>query len=69
MTFEEIKECNKDFLVPTEVAPVLKVSPYSINIAAKTNPNGLGFPITFIGTRVLIPRRAFINFCEGGHPK
>lgn len=64
MTFEEIKNYDGDMLIPTDIAPVLRCSAYSINLQAQTDPAKLGFPVSVIGTRVKIPRQGFINFWE-----
>ncbi len=65
MTFEEIKKSNKDFLIPADVAEILGCSAYSINQQAAKNIKDLGFNASKIGSRVKIPRIAFINFMEG----
>lgn len=67
MTFEEIKESDKDFLTPEDVKQVLGIMPYTINLQAKEDPSKLGFAITMMGTRVKIPRRAFIHWMEYGN--
>ena len=63
MTLAEIRASDKAVLTPAEVAPVLGVSPQSIRVA---DPVDLGFPVTKIGTRTLIPRKPFLAFVEGG---
>lgn len=65
MTLEEIKASDKMMLVPKDVADVLGVMPYSINVQAKADIGKLGFNASLIGTRVLIPRKAFIRWIEG----
>jgi len=65
MTIPEIRESNKQMLVPTDVAEVLGVHPYSINCQAKSDISKLGFPASLIGTRVLIPREGFISWYYG----
>lgn len=62
MTFEEIQKSDKDFLVPADIAPVLKCDQYSINVQAKTDPDKLGFPVCMMGVTVRIPRRAFVHW-------
>ena len=64
MTFEELKNSDKDWLVPTDVAGVLGVSAYSISLQARDDPAKLGFPVVRIGSRTKIPRVGFIKFCE-----
>lgn len=64
-TLQEIKDCPKEILVPTDVAGVLGCEPYSINLQAKKDPSVLGFPVIVLGSRVKIPKAAFIRFMEG----
>ena len=64
-TLDEIRCCQKEFLVPTDVAPFLRCNAYSINMQAQENPALLGFPVVVINRRVKIPRQGFINFFEG----
>lgn len=62
MTLDEIRASEKAVLTPAEIAPVLGVNPQSIRAA---DPVDLGFPVTKIGTRTLIPRKPFLAFVEG----
>ena len=62
MTLAEIRASDKAVLTPAEIAPVLGVNPQSIRVA---DPVDLGFPVTKIGTRTLIPRLPFLAFVEG----
>lgn len=62
MTLQEIAASGKEMLTPADVAQVLGCHPYSINVAAKTAPALLGFPVTVIGSRVKIPRRPFLRW-------
>ena len=61
---QEIKDSPKEILVPTDVARVLCCDAYSINLQAQKDPSKLGFPVIVIGTRVKIPKAAFIRFME-----
>lgn len=65
MTLAQIRESEKDMLTPADVAPVLGVNPYSINIQARDDPSRLGFPVARIGCRVKIPREGFLAWMEG----
>lgn len=67
LTFEEIKELDKEMLTPAEVSGVLGCAPYNINVMAKQAPELLGFPVIMVGSRAKIPRRAFINYVEGNN--
>lgn len=62
MTIEEMKKSDKAFLVPKDVAEVLKCDPYGISVTAKTNPERLGFPVIRIGRNTKIPRIPFLRF-------
>lgn len=65
MTLTELAGmADKHYLIPREVAPLLDVHPYTINVAAQ-NPatrEKLGFPVIITGTRVRIPRIPFLRF-------
>lgn len=65
MTLSEIELSNKPILTPSDVAEVLGVKPYSINLQAKQDITKLGFPCSLIGTRVRIPRNGFIRWLNG----
>lgn len=64
-TLDEVKASGKEMLVPTDIAPILNCAPYSINLQAQIDPVLLGFPVIVIGSRVKIPAKGFIRFCEG----
>lgn len=65
MKLQEIKESNKDILTCTDVSEVLKCNPYTLHVQAQQRPEMLGFPVICMGSRVKIPRIAFIRFIEG----
>lgn len=66
MTLEQIRASTEIFLLAEDVAPLLRNSaPQSIRIQAHKDPAALGFPVTVLGTKTLIPRMAFIKFWEG----
>lgn len=60
MTIEDLKEMDKEILTPADVAPILGCDPNIIRFQAKQDINSLGFPCSKIGSRIKIPRRAFI---------
>ena len=65
MTLDEMRASDKRNLAPSDVAEVLGVKPYSINVTARLR--GIGafpFPMFLSGNRVRIPRLAFIEWCE-----
>lgn len=65
MTLDEIRNLDREYLLPREVASILGCKPYAINVWAKQNPKGLGFPTCVIGSRVKVPRLAFIQWLTG----
>lgn len=67
MTIDDIKKMDKDILTPGDVAPVLQCDPNVIREQARQDIKKLGFPASKIGTRVKIPRKAFIAWYEGNN--
>lgn len=65
MTLDEIKASDKSVLTPAEVAEVLGCDPQDVRVAARQRPDLLGFNVAVIGTRVKVPRLAFIRWMEG----
>lgn len=65
MTYKELLESEKEFLAPADVAPIIGCSAYTLTLAARQCPEKLGFPTLCLKSRVRIPRRAFIRYCEG----
>ena len=65
MTLNEMREYDKDYLTPAQVAPALGSDPQSIRVWARLKPKELGFPVIRLGNRVKIPRMAFIRYMEG----
>lgn len=49
-------------LTPDEVAPLLDSSPQTIRNTAKKNPQLIGFPFTFNGNAMKIPKKPFLQF-------
>ena len=65
MTLEEIRMLDREFLTPAQIAPILGVDPQDVRVAAKQCPEMLGFNVAVIGSRVKVPRLAFIRWMEG----
>lgn len=68
MTIEEMRSSAAEFLTPKEAAEVIGCEPYNINVQAQADASKLGFPVCVIGTRVRIPRRAFLRWLDYGNP-
>lgn len=69
MTLEEIRRSDKPFLLASDVAPILGCNPHFIRRAAHEAPELLGFPVSVMGTRTLIPRKPFLAFIVEGSEK
>lgn len=65
MTLDDLRRVDRAYLLAREVAPILGTDPHSVRVAARVAPDRLGFPVCVIGSRVKIPRRAFIAWMEG----
>ena len=65
MTLEDIKAMTGEIITPAVAAEVLGADPHWLRVAARTKPELLGFPVIVMGSRVKIPRRAFIKYLEG----
>ena len=69
MTLTDIKTLDRDWLNVAEVADILGADQQGIRIAARENPQGLGFPVILLGRngrRVKVPKQPFIRFMETG---
>lgn len=64
MTYEEIKTCDKLYLVSTDIAPLLHVSPHRLMIQAREHPEKIPFPVLQIGKVVRFPRHAVLGYLE-----
>lgn len=62
MTLTEILHSEKPFLTPADVAPVIGSDPHTVRCTARQRPELLGFPFTFSGNRMKIPRIPFLRF-------
>jgi hypothetical protein len=69
MTFEEVKKSDKEMLIPADICDILGCDKYNINVQVKEDKqngtNSFPFPTILLGSRVKIPRRAFIKAMEG----
>lgn len=65
MSIADIERIPRDYLTPSEVAAVLHCDPQDVRVAARQHPELLGFNVTIIGTRVKIPKMAFLRWMTG----
>lgn len=69
MTLDEIRNSDKVYLIPADIAGVLGCSQYTINVQVKEDKkngvNSFPFPTILMGSRVKIPRKPFLKAMEG----
>lgn len=64
-TLAEVESSNKIMLSAADIAPIIGSDPQLIRMQARERPELLGFPVVCIGSRVKIPREAFLSFMRG----
>lgn len=62
----DIEAMDKEFLLATDIAPYLGVDPQDIRGQAQADATKLGFAVIVTGSRIRIPKAAFIYFCKYG---
>ena len=67
-TLDEIAASPKFFLDADDISDFIGVKPQSVREQAQANPEKLGFAVAVMGSRVRIPRDAFVYFCRYGRP-
>ena len=67
MTLEDIENVPKEMLLMEDIAPFLGMNPQSLRSQAQSNPHKLGFPVVVCGTRVRVPKKAFVFWCRYGY--
>ena len=65
MTLEELQNLPGEILTPSQVAPLIGMDPNTLRAQAHEDPRKLGFGVIVTGSRVKIPKRAFIRFMLG----
>ena len=65
MTLAEIEALPGEVLTCQQIAPVLGANPATIHLQATDRPELLGFPVIVMGSRVKVPKAAFIRFMRG----
>ena len=61
-TLEELEALPCEVLTCAQVAKILHADPFMIHEQARKDPSKLGFKVIVHGTRVKIPKSAFIAF-------
>lgn len=65
LTLEDIEKLDREMLVPADVAGVLEMDQYTINLQVKedkkTGINSFPFHTILTGSRVRIPKRSFLE--------
>lgn len=64
-TLDDLRDMPQATITPAVAAQVLQCDPQWIRVAARQDKARLGFPVVILGSRVKIPRTAFIRFMEG----
>ena len=63
-TLEQLAAIPREYLIQTDVAPILGVDAYSISVIVRedkrTGRSSFHFPTIRIGTRTKIPKRPFL---------
>ena len=57
--------CPKPTITADEAAKVLGCKPDTLRKQIQTDSSKLGFPVSFIGNRIHIPREPFIKYLKG----
>ena len=61
-TLDDLRQIDRDYLIPGEICGVLGCDAYRINVAARNHPELLGVPVVVINSRVKIPRIPFLRY-------
>lgn len=64
-TLQELEAYPQDTLTVAVVGKVLKADPQTLRLQARQRPDLLGFPVIVAGTRVKIPKDAFLRYMRG----
>ena len=59
---DEIILSNDYFINAVTAAKIMGVSPQSLRECAQKRPDLIGFPYSYIGTKMIIPRESFIDW-------
>lgn len=61
-TIQELMDSEKNFFTPADICAVIGCDPNKIRIAARLEPELLGFPVSVMGSRVRIPKLPFLRY-------
>lgn len=67
MTLDEIRTSDRIMLTAADIAPILGSDPQTIRQTAKDYPERIGYPFSFVGSRMKIPRLGFIRWVVYGN--
>lgn len=62
---ESIRSMSDTMITPEMASEVIGCDPQYIRLAARMDPEALGFPVTVSGNRTHIPRASFLRYVEG----
>ena len=66
VSLTDIERLPGDFIPVNTAAQYLRCGPQALRLQARKDPPSLGFPVTILGPRVLIPKKPFISYIIGG---
>lgn len=64
-TLAELEALPSEVLTCQQIAPILGANPATIHLQATDRPELLGFPVIVMGSRVKVPKQAFLRFMRG----
>ena len=65
LTICDLEAMTRETISPCEASEIIGCNPQVLRIQARQAPQALGFPVIVMGTRVRIPRRAFLACLRG----
>lgn len=66
VSLTDIERLTGDFIPVKTAAQYLRCGPQALRLQAHKDPLCLGFPVTVLGSRVLIPKKPFLLYIRGG---
>lgn len=64
MTISEIRNSDRNYLTPTDIAPIMEMNPQTVRMLARSADKALPFPVLVCGTRTKIPRGDFVRYYD-----